>query len=40
VSFSGTVGKLTPEQIADMLIAGTARIYYVEVDAEVVPLCD
>jgi len=31
-------GKLTPEQIAETLFSG-ARIYYVEIDAEVVPLC-
>jgi hypothetical protein len=31
-------GRLTPEQIAEMLFSG-ARIYHVEVVAEVVPLC-
>jgi hypothetical protein len=39
ISFPGIAGRLTPEQIADMLIAGTARIYYVDIDAETVPLC-
>jgi hypothetical protein len=39
ISFPGTMGKLTPEQVAEALITGTARLYYVEVVAEVVPLC-
>jgi hypothetical protein len=39
ISFPGTAGKLTPEQIADMLITGTARLYYAEVNAETVSLC-
>ena len=39
VSFPGTAGRLTPEQITETLITGTARIYHVEVVAEVVPLC-
>ncbi len=39
VSFPGTAGRLTPEQIAEMLFSG-ARIYHVEVVAEVVPLCE
>jgi hypothetical protein len=39
ISFPGTVGRLTAEQIAEMLFSG-ARIYYVEVVAEVVPLCE
>ena len=30
-------GRLTPEQIAEALLSG-ARIYHVEIDAEVVPL--
>jgi hypothetical protein len=38
VSFPGTAGRLTPEQIAEMLFTG-ARIYHVEIDAEVVQLC-
>jgi hypothetical protein len=38
VSFPGTAGRLTPEQIAEMLFSG-AMIYHVEIDAEVVPLC-
>jgi hypothetical protein len=38
VSFPGTAGRLTPEQIAEMLFSG-ARIYHVELVAEVVPLC-
>jgi hypothetical protein len=40
VSFPGTAGRLTAEQIAEALVTGTARIYYVEIDAEVVPLCE
>jgi hypothetical protein len=39
VSFPGTAGKLTAEQIAEALLNGTARVYYVELAAEVVPLC-
>jgi hypothetical protein len=39
VSFPAVSGRLTAEQIAETLVNGTARIYYVEVDAEVVPLC-
>jgi hypothetical protein len=38
VSFP-TAGRLTLEQIAEVLFSG-ARIYYVEIDAEVVPLCE
>jgi hypothetical protein len=38
VSFPGTAGRLTPEQIAEALFSG-ARIYHVELTAEVVPLC-
>ena len=38
VSFPGTAGRLTPEQIAEALLSG-ARIYHVELAAEVVPLC-
>jgi hypothetical protein len=38
VSFPGMAGRLTPEQIAEALFSG-ARIYYVEIDAEAVPLC-
>ena len=40
VSFTGTAGRLTPEQIAEALISGTARVYHAEIDAEVVPLCE
>ena len=39
VSFPGTAGRLTAEQIAEALVSGTARIYHVELTAEVVPLC-
>jgi hypothetical protein len=39
VSFPGTTGRLTPEQIAEALLSGTARVYHVELAAEVVPLC-
>jgi hypothetical protein len=39
VSFPGTVGRLTAEQITEMLFSG-ARIYHVEVVAEVIPLCE
>ena len=39
VSFPGTAGRLTPEQIAEALLSGAARAYHVEVVAEVVPLC-
>ncbi len=39
ISFPGTVGRLTAEQIADMLLAGAARIYYAEIDATTVQLC-
>jgi hypothetical protein len=38
VSFPGTAGRLTAEQIAEALFSG-AMIYHVEIDAEVVPLC-
>ncbi len=37
VSFPGTAGRLTPEQIAEALFSG-ARIYHVDLIAEVVPL--
>jgi hypothetical protein len=40
ISFPGTAGRLTPEQIAEALLNGAARVYYVEIDAEVVPLCE
>jgi len=39
VSLPGTAGRLTAEQIAEMLFSG-ARIYHVEVVAEAVPLCE
>jgi hypothetical protein len=38
VSFPAVSGRLTAEQISEMLFSG-ARIYHVEVVAEVVPLC-
>ncbi len=38
ISFPGTAGRLTAEQIAEMLLSGAARIYHVVV-AELVPLC-
>jgi hypothetical protein len=39
VSFPGTAGRLTAEQIAEALFSG-ARIHHVELTAEVVPLCE
>jgi len=39
VSFPSTAGRLTPEQIAEALFSG-ARIYHVELVAEVAPLCE
>jgi hypothetical protein len=39
ISFPGTVGRLTPEQMAEMIISGGARIYYVDVQAVETPLC-
>ncbi len=39
VSFPGTAGRLTPEQMADLIVRGEARIYYVEIVAEETPLC-
>lgn len=39
VNFPGTAGRLTAEQIAEMLFSG-GRIYHVELTAEVVPLCE
>jgi len=39
ISFPGTAGRLTAEQIAEALFSG-ARIYHVEVVAEVAPLCE
>jgi hypothetical protein len=39
VNFPGTAGRLTAEQIAEMLFSG-GRLYHVEVVAEVVPLCE
>ena len=38
ISFPGTAGRLTPEQIAEALLNGTARLYHVEVESEEV-LC-
>ncbi len=39
VSFPGAAGRLTPQQMADMIERGEARIYYAEITAEEVPLC-
>jgi len=39
ISFPGTAGRLTPEQMAEMLLRGEARIYYAEVEAQEVSLC-
>ncbi len=39
VSFPGKAGRLTAEQIAEVLFSG-ARIYHVDLIAEVVPLCE
>jgi len=39
ISFPGTAGKLTAEQMAEMLMRGEARIYYVDIDAQEVPMC-
>jgi hypothetical protein len=39
VNFPGTAGRLTAEQIAEMLFSG-GRVYHVELAAEVVPLCE
>ncbi len=39
MSFSGTTGRLTPEQMAEVIARGEARIYYLDVVAEEVPLC-
>jgi hypothetical protein len=39
ISFPGMAGRLTPEQIAEALFSG-ARIYHVELTAEVLPLCE
>jgi len=39
ISFPGTAGKLTPEQMAEMLMQGEARIYYADIEAQEVSLC-
>jgi hypothetical protein len=39
ISFPGMAVRLTPEQIAEALFSG-ARIYHVELTAEVLPLCE
>ncbi len=39
VSFPGTAGKLTPEQMADLIARNETRIYYAEVVAEETSLC-
>jgi len=39
ISFPGTTGKLSPEQMADLIRRGEARIYYINVEAQEVPLC-
>jgi hypothetical protein len=39
ISFPGTVGRLTAEQMAEMIASGQARIYYVDIEAEEVSPC-
>jgi hypothetical protein len=39
ISFPGTAGRLTPEQMVEMLVRGEARIYYVDIEAKETPLC-
>jgi hypothetical protein len=39
ISFPGTAGRLTPEQMAEIIERGEARIYYAEVRAQEVSLC-
>jgi hypothetical protein len=39
ISFPGTAGRLTAEQMAEMIAGGRARIYYAEVVAEEVGAC-
>jgi len=39
ISFPGNVGRLTVEQMAEMIATGQARIYHVDVEAQEVPLC-
>jgi hypothetical protein len=40
ISLPGTVGRLTAEQMAEVIASGQARIYYVDVEAQEVPLCN
>jgi len=40
ISFPGTVGKLSVEQMAEMIAGGQARIYYVDIEAQEAPLCN
>jgi hypothetical protein len=39
ISFPGTVGRLTVEQMSEMIRRGEARIYHVDIEAREVPLC-
>jgi hypothetical protein len=39
ISFPGNVGKLTTEQMIDLIKRCEARIYYVDIQAQEVPLC-
>jgi hypothetical protein len=38
ISFAGTAGRLNADQMIELLTSGQARIYYLEVEAEEVPL--
>jgi len=40
ISLPGTAGRLTAEQMAEMIRRGEARIYYVDIEAQEVPLCN
>jgi len=39
ISFPGTAGRLSPEQMAEMLLRGDVRVYYAEIEAQEVSLC-
>jgi hypothetical protein len=39
ISFPGTAGKLTAEQMAEMIMRGEARVYYAEVETVETSLC-
>ncbi len=39
ISFPPTAGRLSSEQMVELILKGEARIYYLEVAAEEVPLC-